>query len=130
LDDSSALKLSWIESSDPAKVLYYEGDAFEAHITSGVRDVNYVVVCDSKRIVASGKVPDSNRISLQIQNGMSGVCMLYVYKIENPKAKLDMWLFMAETNACPSTVSFEGKLIFIEIISANIFRFRNQRCCQ
>lgn len=104
LNDSSALK-SWLESADPAKILYYEGDVFEAHVKSGVRDLNYVVLCDSKRVIASGKVSDSNLISLSIQNGMKGVCMLYVYKIENPKTKLDMLMFMAEAGSCPSNVS-------------------------
>lgn len=105
LDDNSTLKLSWLEPTDPAKILYYEGDVFEAHVTSGVRDLNYIVLCDSKRVVASGKVPDSNLISVQIQNGMKGVCMLYAYKWENPKTKLDMLLFMAESGSCPSEVN-------------------------
>lgn len=105
MDDSSALKLSWLESSDPAKILYYEGDVFEAHVVGGVRDLNYIVVCDSKQVVVSGKVPDSNKISVPIQNGMKGVCMLYAYKIESPEAKLDMLLFMAESGSCPTDVS-------------------------
>lgn len=104
LDENSSLKLSWIESTDPAKILYYEGDILEAHVTSGVRDLNYVVLCDSKRVIASGKVPDSNKISLTIENGMKGVCMLYVYKMENPKTKLDMILFMAESGSCKNEV--------------------------
>jgi hypothetical protein len=110
LDENSSLKLSWIESADPAKILYYEGDVLEAHVTSGVRDLNYIVLCDSKRVIISGKVPDSNKISLTIENGMRGVCMLYVYKIENPKTKLDMILFMAESGSCPNEVNQLNKI--------------------
>jgi hypothetical protein len=101
---------------DPAKILYYEGDVFEAQVTSGVRDINYIVICESRKVVASGNVPDSNRISLQIQNGMKGVCMLYVYKLENPSTKLDMLLFMAESGSCPSEVSFIIFLIYFPIL--------------
>ncbi|KAI6232244.1 A2M domain-containing protein [Aphelenchoides besseyi] len=102
--DSSNLKMSWIESADPAKVVYHEGDSFEAQITTSISDLNYVVVC-SQTLVANGRVSASNRISVPIKSGMNGVCLLTVYKIESPKPKLDLWLFLAESSSCPMTYS-------------------------
>lgn len=105
LPENSPLKLSWIESADPAKVVYHEGDSFEAQITTRVSDLNYVVVCNSRSIVANGKVATSNRISVPIRSGMNGVCSLIVFKIEQPSPKIDLMMFMAESRSCPSPVS-------------------------
>ena len=88
------------------KVKYREGDRLVAKIKTG-RALNYLVLCNSKHVIATGVVRDDGLVAFDITSRMEGFCVLVVYGITNTwfsRTKSDFWLFFVEKQNCQPPV--------------------------
>ncbi|CAD6185284.1 unnamed protein product [Caenorhabditis auriculariae] len=88
----TALASNFISIDDP-KIEYRTGEILSVTLkTSDAKILNYMVICDSHKLIQVETTRDDRKLKMGIVESMKGTCVLYVYT-SLPNITTDMYLF-------------------------------------